>query len=684
MNRKERRAQARTGGAPGQAAAGGNDPQLAQALAAHSSGNLAAAQQGYQAVLQRQPDNSQALHNLGLLAAQAGEYPAAIELVQRALKVKPRNAAAQRDLGKILYAAGQLQPAAEALESAVKLAPRDAEALALLGACRTALGEGEAGERACRKALKLAPEHPDVVLQLANAQAWQQKFDAAIATYRKLLKQQPDHAQALHNLARCYYNQAMAQVGQGEMEPAGESLRLALEIDASFADAWSNLGSLLNQLGRPDEAEAACRRALELNPQDVDARANLALILEHASRLDDALAEAEAGLEQAPEHPWLRLAAAKVERRQGRGDAALQRFSGLEAPAEGSLPLRLDWHFEQGRLFDRQGEPDAAMAAFHAGNRLARQLAEQRFSAPGSRPRGITRQRMAALSARITPERVANWTPITAPSAEDSPVFLVGFPRSGTTLLHHVLESHPRLRVAEEVEALLSAETALVGDHKGADDYSGWLDRLESLDEEAAQAARQAYLETLTAGLPDKPQVHTGEEARTVDKLPLNILRLGEIHRLYPQAKIILALRHPCDVCLSAYMQNFDLNDAMAHFTDLEETGRFYAETMTLYRRVREVLPLDVHALRYEDLIDDFDGTVGQLLDFLELDWDERVRDFAETARKRQRIDTPSYSQVTEGLYDRARYRWERYRDHLAPVIAQVRPFLPAFGYPEV
>ncbi|WP_155957810.1 tetratricopeptide repeat-containing sulfotransferase family protein [Fodinicurvata sediminis] len=683
MNRKERRAQAR-GGSGGQTTAGGNDPQmdkgLSQALAAHQSGNLAAAQQGYQAVLQRQPDNAQALHNLGLLAAQAGEHQAAAELVGRALKAKPRHAPAQRDLGKILYAAGQLQPAAEALEKAVQLAPRDAEALALLGACRTALGEGEAGERACRKALKLAPERADVLLQLANAQAWQQKFNAAIASYRKLLKRQPDHAQARHNLARCHYNQAMSQVGTGELEPAGESLRLALEIDGAFADAWSNLGSLLNQLGRPDEAEAACRRALELNPQDVDARANLALILEHASRLEDALTEAEAGLEQAPEHPWLRLAAAKAERRLGRAEAAAARFSGVTAPEDGPLPLRLDWHFEQGRLFDRQNQPDAAMAAYHAGNRLAQTLAAQRFTAPGSR--GITRRRMAALAERITPERVADWTSVPAPAAEDSPVFLVGFPRSGTTLLHHVLESHPRLRVAEEVEALLSAEAAL------ASDYTGWLDRLEGLDAAGAEAARGAYLETLTAGLPDTPDARSGGArsggARTVDKLPLNILRLGEIHRLYPNAKIVLALRHPCDVCLSAYMQNFDLNDAMAHFTDLEETGRFYAETMTLYRRFREVLPLDVHALRYEDLIDDFDGTVGQLLKFLELDWDDRVRNFAETARKRQRIDTPSYSQVTEGLYDRARYRWERYRDHLSPVLEQVRPFLSDFGYPEV
>ncbi|MFC6214615.1 tetratricopeptide repeat-containing sulfotransferase family protein, partial [Fodinicurvata halophila] len=555
---------------------------------------------------------------------------------------------------------------------AVELAPRDAEAQALLGACLTAGGEGEAGESACRKALKLAPDRPDILLQLGNAQAWQQKFDEAITTYRKLLKRQPDHREARGNLARCHYNQAMTLVGQGELEAAGESLRLALQIDESFADAWSNLGSLLNQLGRPEEAEAACRHALELNAQDPDARANLALILEHASRLDDALAEAETGLDQAPQHPWLRLAAAKVERRLNRGEAALQRFTGITAPQDGPYPLRLDWHFEQGRLFDRQNRPDEAIAAFHAGNRLASEMAEQLFSAPGGRQRGITRQRMEALSARITPERVARWSALTPPSAEDSPVFLVGFPRSGTTLLHHVLESHPRLRVAEEVEALLSAEAALAGD------YTGWLDRLEHLDEAGAKSARQAYLQRLTADLPDKPG------ARTVDKLPLNILRLPEIHRLYPNAKIILALRHPCDVCLSAYMQNFDLNDAMANFVTLEETGRFYAEVMGLYRRYRQVLPLDVHALRYEDLIDDFDGVVGSLLDFLDLDWDEKVRDFAETARQRQRIDTPSYSQVTEGLYDRARYRWERYRNHLNPVIEQVRPFLTDFGYPEV
>lgn len=669
MNRKERRAQARSGGAP---KVGGNDPELARALDAHRRGDLNSAQQLYQQLLQQKPQHPEALHNFGLLAAQAGDYQAAARLVSRALEHKPRSAAAQRDLGKILYAAGQLQPAADALRTAVDLAPRDAEAQALLGACLTAKGEGEAGERACRTALKLAPERPDILLQLGNAQAWQQKYDEAIASYRKLLKRQPGHREARNNLARCHHNQAMTLVGQGELEAAGESLRLALEIDEGFADAWSNLGSLLNQLGRPQEAETACRRALELNPKDPDARANLALILEHASRLEDALETAETGLAQAADHPWLRLAAAKAERRLNRGEAALRRFDGISVPEDGPYPLRLDWYFEQGRLLDRQNRPDEAIVAFHAGNRLARDMAERIFSTPGGRQRGIMRERMDKLSARITPERVAEWTAVTAPTAQDSPVFLVGFPRSGTTLLHHVLESHPRLRVAEEVEALLPAEAAL------AADYEGWLDRLEQLDDAAAEAARQAYLDQLTAELPDKPG------ARSVDKLPLNILRLPEIHRLYPNAKIILALRHPCDVCLSAYMQNFDLNDAMANFVTLEETGRFYAEVMGLYHRYREVLPLDVHPLRYEDLIDDFDGQVRSVLDFLELDWDERVRDFAATARKRQRIDTPSYSQVTEGLYDRARYRWERYRDHLGPVIEQVRPFLEDFGYPRV
>jgi len=168
-----------------------------------------------------------------------------------------------------------------------------------------------------------------------------------------------------------------------------------------------------------------------------------------------------------------------------------------------------------------------------------------------------------------------------------------------------------------------------------------------------------------------------------VDKLPLNIVEAGLIHRLFPQARFILAVRHPCDVCLNCFMQSFRINHAMANFLTLEDAALPYDKVMALWAQYRAVLPLEARQVRYEDLVDDFDGTVGGLLEFLGLGWDDGVRRYAERAGRSKRIDTPSDNQVTEAIYTRARYRWRRYEARLAPIMDRLAPHIAAFGYAE-
>jgi hypothetical protein len=166
-----------------------------------------------------------------------------------------------------------------------------------------------------------------------------------------------------------------------------------------------------------------------------------------------------------------------------------------------------------------------------------------------------------------------------------------------------------------------------------------------------------------------------------VDKFPLNIRHIPLIVRLFPSARIILAMRHPCDVVLSNFMQNYRINNAMANFFTIEDSALAYQQVMALWQKSISLLPVHYHTVKYESLVTDFNHEVGQLLEFLEVDWDDAVLAYDSHARKRGTIRTPSYQSVTEPIYQRAKYRWKRYQDQLQPVMKDLAPFIEAFGY---
>ncbi len=249
------------------------------------------------------------------------------------------------------------------------------------------------------------------------------------------------------------------------------------------------------------------------------------------------------------------------------------------------------------------------------------------------------------------------------------PIFLIGFPRSGTTLLDQILDSHPALQVIEEQALIENIYRNL------AQTAAGYPAALATLDTDQIRKLRQQYFDHAARYL------EAGAGTHFIDKLPLNTADIGLIARLFPEARIILALRHPCDVCLSCFMQAFAPNDAMANFYTIEDTARLYAEVMGLWQHYESLLPLNYHRVKYEDIVADFAGETRRLLNFLGLDWDARVLEYNRHARARKHINTPSYNQVTEEIYTRARYRWQRYDEQLRPVMPMLAPFIDYFGY---
>jgi hypothetical protein len=359
-------------------------------------------------------------------------------------------------------------------------------------------------------------------------------------------------------------------------------------------------------------------------------------------------------------HPVLALAAARLARRENRikeGIAILDAVDRRLADAAtlGEILVLL------GQLHDASGEPARAFPLFVEGKRYlasanpsARRDADSYLEAVGA-VNGLLTGRLAEVAG-------AGHDP-----GADTPVFLVGFPRSGTTLLDQILDSHPALQTMEEKPAA----------ERMREVFRNMRVDLADLDAARIAQLREAYFAEVVRHVERRPG------AALIDKMPLNLVHIPLLWRVFPQARYILALRHPCDVCLSCFMQSFAVNPAMANFFTLEDTVRAYAAVMGLWQNVERTLPLRYQRVRYEDLVDDAERETRAVLDFLDVGWHDDVLDHAEHARQRTVINTPSYHQVTQPIYHHARYRWKRYEREMASVMPMLRPFIEHFGYAE-
>ena len=273
------------------------------------------------------------------------------------------------------------------------------------------------------------------------------------------------------------------------------------------------------------------------------------------------------------------------------------------------------------------------------------------------------------LSKKMSKDR-ANTDAIHYIRKDVDPVFLIGFPRSGTTLLDTVLRSHPGIEVLEEKDPLAVAEKSGISDlHVKISDFN-------LLKEEHLSMLRESYLARL--------KLHSKNMGKLIiDKLPLHTIAIPLINLLFPNAKIIFALRHPCDSILSCFQQTFKPNTAMANFTSLEKSVDFYDKVMQGWTTYNESLKINYTVSKYEDLVYDFDESVSNVLNHLNLPWDDSVRDYRSTAMKRASIKTPSSSQVVQPLYKSSIGRWKNYQNHFSKHMDKLNNWINYFDYKE-
>jgi len=250
------------------------------------------------------------------------------------------------------------------------------------------------------------------------------------------------------------------------------------------------------------------------------------------------------------------------------------------------------------------------------------------------------------------------------------PIFMIGFPRSGTTLLDTILRSHPMIDVIEEkssVKKLVNSLSKLTNKS---------FQNMNDIKEENINEIRKAYFDDLFSytNQEDKQKIY-------IDKLPLNIIYIAEILRIFPNAKFIISLRHPCDCVLSCFMQNFKLNDSMSNFLDLKDTAVTYNLIMNLLKIYKLKFNFNFYEIKYEKLILNLDDQIKDLLNFLELKWDNSILEYQKTAISRDRIFTPSYDQVIKPLYLKSSGRWVKYKNKLSKVYPILEPWIKELKY---
>lgn len=552
-----------------------------------------------------------------LEAFNSGELDRARAIAEREQRAAP-GPHWQHLLGLICCRLGRPEDGLEHLRAALSAEPRNLQYRAMLV---RALIDARRADEALQLARRPAPG------PLA-ADLWRLRSEAAEAAGSIA-----DRAEAVHNLRLAALTERLAQ------DPGNVSLLF-------------ERGRLLGWLASDDEAEADFRMLLDLNPANAEVVRELGNILERGNRLEELRQLVDGAIAASCDRSHFALLEALLAWRAGNAEEALQWLSRV-GPREGRLrALQLEV-----KVQDALGNSGEAFRAAKASNDAVPNLAQWREAARRMRARF---RREAEV---IGPDWAAGWQPMESRSPLRL-AFLVGFPRSGTTLLDTFLMGHPDIQVLEEVPLI-----GVVAERIGP------IETLPTLDESMAEQLRRFYFNALAAQVPE------GFRGLVIDKMPLNMLWAPILHRLFPDAKILFSQRHPCDCVLSGFFQSFNLNPAMANFLDLSDAADFYDVTMEIWWRSEHSLPLVSHCTVYEKLVENPEEELRAAVEFLGLDWQAALLNHRQTALRRGTISTPSYEQVTEPLNSRAVGRWRRYGEQLRPVLPMLLPWAKRLEY---
>ena len=626
-------------------------------IALRDQGKLGEAVDAFNKAISSKPEYADAYNNMGIALKDQGKLDEAIDTYNKAISLKPDSADAYNNIGNALQEQGKLDEAIEAFTKAVSIKLEFAEAYYNIGVTVQDQGKLQEAIDAYRKAISIKPEYAEAYNNMGNALQEQGKLDEAIDAYNKAISSKLEFAEAYNNMGN-------ALKDQGKLDEAVDAYNKAISIQPDYYEAISNIGVTFEDKGQLDDAMEAYKKAISIKPDYAEAWSNSAQALEKWNKLD----ELEIWLDEAfnsfgkPPADLLFMKCKLLWRyKKYKKTSVLLKNIKFETI---SLTQRQDYLQLKAKCYEQSKKFKDAYASFAHSNLLVKESKEYLMH----KPEQFFQDLKDSLDKLKSSPRVKCNTG-SIENLEFSPTFLIGFPRSGTTLLDTILRSNSKIKVVEEQGMLFAAASFLK-----KNGYNNFVGKITSKN--IHKEAKKIYLKEL------RKHIETNlNDSVCIDKLPLNLLQAPLIHQLFPNAKFILALRHPMDSILSCWMQNFKLNSAMANMVDIDRIVDFYCIAMEIFKICRTNYNLKVHEIRYEDLINNFQSESEAVLKFLNLKWEPEMENYQYTAIKRGRINTPSYSQVVQPIYKDAQYRWLNYREYLEQYLTQVQPWISVFGY---
>ena len=578
---------------------------LQQAVQLHSAGKLRKAEHLYRQVLSQAPGQPDALHYLGVIATQAGDFDAATNLITRALQQQPQNHLAMANLGNALLQAGNRAAAIDRYRAALAIEPSMFDARGNLASALLAQNEPSEALREIKQAAEMAPRSLEVRVTLGNILKETGFSDEAIACFQGILKVRPD-----------------------------------------IAPVHGNLGSSLRQAGRGDEAIASYEKAIALAPEYVEAHCDLGIAYQDLGDKEKAATAYRKALSIDSSYANAWRALANLSKNNLSDDDVVTITAALDSPDLGD-DQRTHLEFALGKTHEDRNEHSKAMPHYLAGNKLRR--AALVYSSDDDRR--AFENLMGVFDAAF----FERWSGVGSDSS--APIFIIGMPRSGTSLVEQVLASHPQVHGGGELQALSRAASTRFTLADGID-YSACIATASAEDFERIA---EHYLQVI-AGL-------GGDASRVTDKMPTNFLNVGLISIVFPKATVIHCSRDPRDTCFSIFKHFFGAR-GHGYAYDLEELGTFYNLYTDMMAHWRAVSPIRIHELRYEDMIADQEETTRSLLEACNLPWDPACLEFHKTARP---VATISADQVRRPIYSSSIGLWQQHEDALAPLLRVVK-----------
>jgi tetratricopeptide (TPR) repeat protein len=676
------------------------------------NGTLPQAETLLRKVLQHQPKHAPALHLLGVIAHQSNKTELAIKLIADAIAINPTESLFHSNRGEMCRTLGRLDGAVDHGLQAIKLDPQSASALSNLGIAYYDQEDLDKAESYQNKAIAINPNCLPALNNLGSIYRDRKDKDQAIEYYRQVVAINPNYLESINNLgavlveqeeyeearktlikalqlnpnyAEAHCNMAHAHIGQENYDQALTSLAKAISLKADYADAYFGQSRVQQELNQLEDAEASAKQAIDWDPKHADAYALLGGIYIEKNQLDDAKKSFDKALEVDNENGRALVGLGTLKMQTGDINEAEDYFHQAleiddenitarisitqarktEADEENFLKLEeqipkleimnqskaMTIHFALGKCYEDLKMDEKAFPHFIKGCAIKRSKIDYDADAQD--------KNVQSIIDFFSKEKINQLSGVGSPSA--TPIFVLGMPRSGTTLTEQIISSHPEVFGAGELPDLLQLASAPLSPKNPV----GYPQSLQNLSKDLLSSLGHQYCE--------RTRIHAPDAKHITDKMPANFFCVGLIHLMLPNAKIIHIRRNPVDTCLSGFSKLF--NNGQAHSYDFTELGRYYRNYNRLMTYWHSVIPSDnFMEIQYEDLVANNEKKSRELISFVGLEWDEACLNFQQNKRA---VRTASIAQIRKPIYQSSISKWKRYETQLGPLLDALEDLVP-------